>query len=332
MNEQFPALSIVVPVFNAEKFLDGFMESIRNQTFKEWEIILVDDGSTDRTVEIVKSFCDSDSRIKLLIRDRQPKGADTCRNIGKSCSIGKYLIFFDVDDIVTPNCFQQRFDFMENNPDVDYATFPGESVYIDENGRICYTGRIWGIETKKDILESFLKADYPFAVWNNIYRSDRVKEIFWDEKLKIFQDFDYIISILIDKKSHSYAQQAQKDYYYRIGNPMSISCDFVTDEKIDSTIYLFTKTAKRLKGNGYSATYLKALNTFALVFLERIALNGTPNQIKKYVDFYCNMFNRKKIRVKLFANCVSVGLFCGKAIKKIYFSSVLYPTRLLRLR
>jgi len=332
MNEQFPALSIVVPVFNAEKFIDGFIESIRNQTFSEWELMLVDDGSTDGTIEIVKTFCDSDSRIKLLIRDRQPKGADTCRNIGKFCSNGKYLIFFDVDDIVAPNCFQQRFDYMENNPDVDYATFPGESVYIDENGSISYTGRIWGGDTKKDILESFLKADYPFAVWNNIYRSEKVKEIFWDEKLKIFQDFDYIISTLIEKKNHSYAQQAQKDYYYRIGNPMSISCDFVTDEKIDSTIYLFSKTEKRLKENGYSTTYLRALNTFALFFLERIALNGTRDQIRKYADFYCNMCFEKRIRVKFFANCVSIGLFSEKVIKKMYFSAVLYPRRLLRLR
>ncbi len=330
MNKQSPILSVVVPAFNAENYVDDFIKCITEQTYDNWELILVDDGSMDRTVELIHSYCLSDSRIKLFVRDRLPKGANSCRNLGKLNANGKYLIFFDIDDIVAPICFQQRVDYMENNPDVDYATFPGESIYYDENGKITYTGRIWGTDTKKDMLDSFLRADYPFAVWNNIYRVDEILEIIWDERLRIFQDFDFIVSTLIENKAHSYATQAQKDYFYRVGNPLSISSDFVTNEKIVSTIYLFNKTANRLKEKGYPIRYLSALDNFVLFFLERVSLSGNIDQIKTYTDFCCSMYKFERIRIKLFSYCVMHGLFKSPKYRRIYYNCILFPVRLIR--
>ena len=96
-----PTVSIIVPVYNVEAYLTECLRSIVNQTFQDMEIILVDDGSTDRSPEIMKVFADKDRRIKIIT---QPNGGvSAARNKGLHAASGEYILFIDSDDTILPN-------------------------------------------------------------------------------------------------------------------------------------------------------------------------------------------------------------------------------------
>ena len=102
-------------VYNTEKFLKESITSILSQTLTDFEFIIVDDASTDKSIEIVKSF--NDQRI-LLIEKSNNEGLPTCLNIGLEAAKGKYIARMDADDIALPERLQVQFDFLEKNPDV----------------------------------------------------------------------------------------------------------------------------------------------------------------------------------------------------------------------
>jgi glycosyltransferase involved in cell wall biosynthesis len=112
MKSILPKVSVVMPVYNREKYVAEAVASIINQTFTDLEFIIIDDGSTDSTFEILKTF--NDNRIKL-IRKSDNKGNYSARNEGMELASGKYICVIDSDDIALPNRIQRQFEFMEAN-------------------------------------------------------------------------------------------------------------------------------------------------------------------------------------------------------------------------
>ena len=110
-------LSIVMPVFNHPEELRTMLDSILQNTFQDWELWAVDDGSQQETLSVLDGYAGRDERIHFIRRERLPKGAQTCRNIGLEQAKGEYIIFFDSDDYITPNCFAQRVSEMDNHPE-----------------------------------------------------------------------------------------------------------------------------------------------------------------------------------------------------------------------
>jgi len=124
MNKEQSIVSILTPNFNRASFVAETLESILAQTYLNWECIVVDDGSTDNSPDIIKNYAKKDARIKLFNRRRSPKGACTCRNEGVNISTGKYVMFLDTDDLLEPFCLAQRVKTMFDNPTLDFAIFP----------------------------------------------------------------------------------------------------------------------------------------------------------------------------------------------------------------
>lgn len=123
-------VSVIVPVYNSEKYLDDCIRSVQMQNYKEWELLLVDDGSTDSSAEICRKYAGADMRI-IYIRNEHA-GVSVSRNVGLESATGKYVIFLDADDF-----WRSRTDLEhlvciaeENNVDV----VRGDFVYVDENG------------------------------------------------------------------------------------------------------------------------------------------------------------------------------------------------------
>ncbi len=130
-----PKISVVLPVYNGEKYLREAVESILNQSFEDFELILVDDGSTDSTPTIIKNF--NDSRIRT-IRLNTNGGIVTALNKGLSAARGKYIARMDADDVSLPERLKKQYKFMENHPEIDvcgswvryFTRIPGaERVY-----------------------------------------------------------------------------------------------------------------------------------------------------------------------------------------------------------
>ena len=274
-------VSMIIPTYNAEKYIGQVLENILSQTFTDWELIVVDDGSTDKTESVVRSV--SDPRIRFFSRDRDPKGSVTCRNIGQAIATGEYFIHFDADDFIAPFCLKQRVEFLDSHPDISFATFRGNTVFKQTDGSYIPTGKKWGVPVSDDDLESFLSADYPYSVWNNIYRSDSFKDYQWDEKVKIYTDFSYIVPVLICGKKHAYDKESKEDYEYRMGQSNAMTQSFVSNEKYESTKYLFTKTLDALQGVANEKKYRDAFYRFFRLQFQRLVTGGTSAQVK---DFY----------------------------------------------
>lgn len=121
----FPEIvvSIVTPTFNASEFIGETISSIISQEFEYWELLITDDGSTDNTIEIIKSFQEQDPRIKLLVLKKN-QGAGAARNNSIKNASGRYIAFCDSDDIWKPNKLQTQLDFMiKNNTQLTYSSY-----------------------------------------------------------------------------------------------------------------------------------------------------------------------------------------------------------------
>lgn len=104
-------VSVVIPIYNVEAYLDACVNSVINQSYQNIEIILVDDGSTDSSPQMCDSYAKKDSRIKVI---HQPNaGLSMARNAGMACAIGSYIYFLDSDDYIAPNTIQILYEAIE---------------------------------------------------------------------------------------------------------------------------------------------------------------------------------------------------------------------------
>jgi len=321
-----PLVSIVVPVFNAGRLISDFIRSIKKQSYSYWELILVDDGSSDSTIEFIRCEMNFDQRIKLLFRKQEPKGSLTCRNIGMKSARGAYIIHFDADDLVLPFCLEQRVSFMEKNKHLEFAIFPGASFYSDEKGNNVVVGHRWGRKRKADDLVSFLMNDYPFSVWNCIYRSSVFINQLWDENVKIYTDFSYIVPILLNGHNYAYSSLSNEDYLYRVNQKNAMTSSFISEEKFESTMYLFEKIHCLIFQSPNYKVYKKSFKRYFIVQFERILNNSDENKRKRFCLFYDRFYGRDiRMNVLAFVGVVSSRMNAGKKRKIIrLFVSLLY--------
>lgn len=122
-------VSIITPAFNSEKFIAETIMSVQNQTYQNWEIIIVDDCSTDKTAEIILSFQEKDSRI-IYLKNETNRGTAYSRNLALKEAKGKWIAFLDSDDIWLPTKLEKQIEFMlKNNYNFSYTDYSE----IDEN-------------------------------------------------------------------------------------------------------------------------------------------------------------------------------------------------------
>ena len=124
-------VSIIVPVYNSEKFIEDTINTVKQQTYKNWELILVNDCSTDKSKEIIEEYIKKDEKMKLINLEKN-SGAAIARNTGIEKAKGRYIAFLDADDLWNKEKLEKQIKFMKDN---DYKfTFTGYE-FADENGR-----------------------------------------------------------------------------------------------------------------------------------------------------------------------------------------------------
>lgn len=127
---QLPLVSIITPLYNAENYITATLKSIKNQTYTHWEHIIVNDVSTDTSLQIVKDFAKKDTRIKVVTLSRN-SGAAHSRNKATELATGDYIAFLDADDLWHPEKLEKQLRFMEeHNAAVSYTSY----VHINEAG------------------------------------------------------------------------------------------------------------------------------------------------------------------------------------------------------
>jgi glycosyltransferase involved in cell wall biosynthesis len=143
-------ISIIIPVYNRQDLVKETLDSVLSQTYQNWECIVVDDGSSDNTWLVLEEYSKIDNRIKIHRRNREPKGAPTCRNIGAELSEGEYLIFWDSDDLLAPWCLEERVTFMNEKQNLDFGLF--QLLHVSNN----YEGSLRCFIGEDDYLKRFI--------------------------------------------------------------------------------------------------------------------------------------------------------------------------------
>lgn len=182
-----PLVSIITPSFNRADLIGETFASIQRQTYPHWEHLVIDDGSTDDTRAVAQQHAQEDERIRLMQRDRAPKGACTCRNIGVERAEGVYVLFLDTDDLLAPYCLEQRVAHMQQHPDQDFAVFPMLLFHHAPSD----ASQLWNVDTPTPDLLRVLHMDPVCQGTGTLWKTDAFRAIgAWDERLAIWQDIE----------------------------------------------------------------------------------------------------------------------------------------------
>ncbi len=185
-------ISVVVPCYNVEKYLEKCVESIINQTYQNLEIILVDDGATDRTPELCDKLALIDSRIKVIHKSNC--GVSEARNTGIESANGKYITFFDSDDWVEPDTIKFAFEKMTDN-NFDFIIWGYSADFVDNeekliNNRICALKGVCECGGNADILFQKCALGLLGYTWNKLYKTEIIKsnKLYFDKNLSLYED------------------------------------------------------------------------------------------------------------------------------------------------
>lgn len=211
MNQQ-PLVSVIIPSFNREKLIADTLQSVLDQTYHNWECIIVDDGSTDATIEVVQRFADKDNRFQLYKRHREPKGAPTCRNIGLDKSEGDYIIFLDSDDLLKSECLENRLVNIKKHPNHDFWVFP---TLMMKEGKL--TNWFNKFSSESDLIR-FLRLDAPWCIFGPIWTKKSISHLRFDESLLAWQDWELHVRAILLKHKYWKSEQSEWDNIYIIHN------------------------------------------------------------------------------------------------------------------
>ena len=131
-NTSSPKISVILPAYNEEKYLEESVQSVLNQTFEDFELIIINDCSTDNTLKLMKRLQKKDKRIVLMDNKKNLGGSETMNN-GLKIAKGKYVALFCADDISHPKRFEVQFNYLEKNPHIFLVG--SSAIYINEKGR-----------------------------------------------------------------------------------------------------------------------------------------------------------------------------------------------------
>lgn len=174
-------VSIIVPIYNGEKYIKQCIDSLINQSLKEIEIILINDGSTDNTKNIIENYSEKDKRI--IVINKENSGPGSSRNIGINKASGEYIGFVDSDDYVEKTMYKDLYNLVKNQ-DIDICMCNYKDVYIKDNKEYVVNHRLntkkvyKEIDIKKEIVSKFSLNENIglYSLCNKIYRRDFLKE------------------------------------------------------------------------------------------------------------------------------------------------------------
>ena len=184
------AISIIVPVYNVEKYLNRCFDSILNQTFTDFELILVDDGSTDNSGIICYEYKTKDNRIKVIHKENG--GLSSARNAGLDIARGKYIGFVDSDDFINKDMYKILFDTIQaNNSDMvicDYYKVNEDDINKFRNLKCnCENIKIKNLNNLESIDNLFLTGEKFIYAWNKLYKRELFNDLRY-EKGRIYEN------------------------------------------------------------------------------------------------------------------------------------------------
>lgn len=239
-----PLVSIITPVYNGERFIEQCIDSVLNQKYTNWELLVMDDCSQDSTVDLVDVYCSKDERIKI-IKNNKNKGVAYSRNQGIASARGEYIAFLDSDDLWKEEKLEKQINFMiENNYEFTFSNYD----VIDEESKYL---RTVNCKFEKVNYSSMLKKNY-IGCLTAIVRTDILKNY----SVPIIRHEDYALWLDILERDVEYAINIRENLaYYRISKN-SLSANKLKSAMWTWNIYRNYKNISLIKSNLYFVSYI----------------------------------------------------------------------------
>lgn len=214
-----PLISVIIPVYNAEKFLPECLQSVQSQTLRDFEVIMIDDGSTDRSGEICRKFAASDNRFTMIPMSEN-RGPSAARNVGLTRVGGETVLFLDADDLLTERALEMLYQaFDEGNADVvsgRFQKFSTETLYDPEpDSQSCGCWKLTSVAA--DYLAAPNRNRIFAFAWGRLFRRDIISKyvIRFDERMFLCED----VALNFDFMAHSSVIQIIDFCVYRYRIP-----------------------------------------------------------------------------------------------------------------
>ncbi|KIR02073.1 Beta-1,3-glucosyltransferase [Lachnospiraceae bacterium TWA4] len=234
--------SIIIPAYNAQKTIERCVQSILNNSYRNFEVIIIEDCSKDDTYIICKKLAENDRRIRLLRNDRN-SGVSYTRNQGLNIAKGEYLLFVDSDDWVEQDyidCFERQ---LKYDPEtmIVCGYLNDDEKYNSRQDIVCWNQKE-EIYTKEETLMKLFEKNLLQQLWNKVFLREVIEKhhIRFDESISIGEDLRFILEYLHNKLTISITPIKRTPYHYMRDNENSLMYQ-VGNEKIDESLYNMRK-------------------------------------------------------------------------------------------
>lgn len=300
-------ISVITPVFNGEKYIKRCIESVQNQTYKNIEHIIVDDGSTDNTLKICNFFND-----KIKIVSKKNEGVSKARNVALEIATGEYILFLDADDWLEKDMCEELIECIKKN-DVDIAVC-GYSNYYEN------TNKISKIFLKEDETKNFLEqitdeeSNFGGFPWNKLIRKEILKKKF-DENVHYYENLLFFLENCNEKTTYKCVNKCL--YNYCINDNSAVHSKKYNLKKV-SSLESLKKVIPLLPQSTIIIHKIHFLNSYFnnLYYIKKYYPESIE-KVMKYkslmLKYYSDIMSDKKI-----PNKSKIKIFCMKNINLIY--------------
>lgn len=330
-------ISVIIPVYNVEKYLNRCLKTVVEQTLKEIEIILIDDGSNDSSLKICQQYKNNDSRIKIF--SKKNEGLGLTRNYGINKASGEYIAFLDSDDYIELDFYEKLYkNIKKNNTDAVFGNIKlcTKNGQIRQNDVIPFKNKI--VTAKKyiyNLLHVPDKLEYGkkymgMCVWRALYKRKIIEKNqikFESERKYISEDILFNIDFCMASNKISFVENA---YYYYCYNNGSLTKTYRTD-RFEKDIILYKEIIRRLKKYNQYEYVKRGIDSLFLEYVRGVikqeicySNNNTTIIDKKLTEIFNNEYVIKANKNAYFENLHKaiinklIQFKCKKILKLVY--------------
>ena len=286
-------ISIIIPVYNSEKYLEACLESVLAQTYKNLEVIIVNDGSTDRSLEICNRFALEDKRITII--NKKNSGVSAARNDALAIAQGKFLSFCDSDDMMHASFIESMLALIEKH-NADFACCSYSRSTIKDLNIDKHQEQV--LSEKNEMMEAIIdNKDYGGYLWNKLFKKCLFDKLMFDEHIRICED--ELICVQFAALSNKMVLSNDCLYYYRDNTSGALHQKF--NENVLTYVIAKDKIIEVLEKNNYDIhmlerQYEKVAYLYSSYYLKLI-WEHLPNceRWEKILEAGIKKYNNQKI-------------------------------------
>lgn len=280
--------SIIVPVYNVEKYIDKCLNSILNQTYENFEVIIVNDGTPDNSQKIIDKYAEKDMRFKAFIKKNG--GLSDARNYGLKHVTGDYIFFIDSDDYIEPELLYRINDSLISNKNIDILKF--KLKIVDENGKLIRKEKGYNFDGFIDF-KKLIDLEFFEPAWSYVYERDFFeRNNFKYDKGRVHEDFGLTPLVTIMANKIYYLNYYGYNYVQREGSIINSNDSSKISKKCNDTLYFYDEILKKIN----LIEYLDKNNIDLLKsFLANAVISRAAKLNGKELEKFCFELKKRKV-------------------------------------